>query len=133
MINKATLVGRLGADPTIRFMQDGSPVANINLATDESYKKDGEKITKTEWHKVVFFGALATAASDYLAKGRLIYVSGRLQTRPWEDKDGIKRYTTEIVANELKFIDSTKTPDAPPPMSTPSQFPNDLPDEEVPF
>lgn len=104
-VNKVILIGRLGADPEIRYTQGGSPVANLRLATNESWKgKDGNKEERTEWHKVVCWAKLAELASQYLSKGRQVYIEGRLQTRMWEDKDGQKRYSTEIVASTLQFL-----------------------------
>jgi single-strand DNA-binding protein len=106
MVNKVILVGRLGADPEIRFTPDGTMVANLRLATDESYKsKDGEKVQKTEWHRIVTFRKLAEICQSYLSKGKQIYIEGRLQTRTWEDKDGIKRSTTEIIASNMRMLD----------------------------
>jgi single-strand DNA-binding protein len=105
-VNKVILVGRLGTDPEIRYTQQGSAVANFNIATSEAWTdKSGEKQEKTEWHRIVVWGKTAELCSQYLAKGRQIFVEGRLQTRQWEDKDGGKRYTTEIVANTVQFLD----------------------------
>jgi len=107
MVNKVILIGRLGADPEIRFTPDGTMVANLRLATDESYKnKDGEKVQKTEWHRIVAFRKLAEICQSYLTKGKQIYIEGRLQTRTWDDKDGIKRSTTEIIASNMRMLDS---------------------------
>jgi single-strand DNA-binding protein len=107
MVNKVILIGRLGADPDIRFTPDGTMVANLRLATDESYKnKDGEKVQKTEWHRIVAFRKLAEICQSYLSKGKQIYIEGRLQTRTWDDKDGIKRSTTEIIASNMRMLDS---------------------------
>ncbi len=107
MINKVILVGRLGKDPEVRVTPDGTMVTNFNLATDEQWKdKNGEKVQKTEWHKIVTFGKLADICGQYLVKGKLVYIEGRIQTRSWEDKEGVKRYTTEIVANDMKMLDS---------------------------
>ena len=107
MLNKVILIGRLGADPEIRYMQDGTMVTNFRLATDESYKsKSGEKVQKTEWHKIVTFRKLAEICGNYLTKGKLVYVEGKIQTRAWEDKDGVKRYTTEIIASNMQMLDS---------------------------
>ena len=107
-VNKAILVGRLGKDPEIRYAPNGGAVANITLATSESWKdkNSGEKQEQTEWHRVVFFGRLAEIAGEYLRKGAQIYVEGRLQTRKWQDKEGKDRYTTEIVAREMKMLGS---------------------------
>lgn len=107
-INKVILVGNLGRDPEVRYSPNGSAVANVTLATSESWKdkNSGEKVEKTEWHRVVFFGRLAEIAGEYLKKGSQVYVEGRLQTRKWQDKDGHDRYTTEIVANEMQMLGS---------------------------
>ena len=107
-VNKAILVGNLGRDPEVRYSPNGQAVANVTLATSESWKDktSGEKQEKTEWHRVVFFGRLAEIAGEYLKKGAQIYVEGRLQTRKWTDKDGHDRYTTEIVANEMQMLGS---------------------------
>ncbi len=107
MINKVILVGRLGADPEVRYTADGTMVTNFRIATDEVRKtKDGEKSQKTEWHKIVTFGKLAEICGSYLVKGKLVYIEGRLQTRSWEDKEGVKRFTTEIVAGNMQMLDS---------------------------
>ena len=107
MINKAILVGRLGKDPEVRYTPDGTMVTNFTMATDEVYKdKSGERTQKTEWHRIVTFGKLAEICGNYLVKGKLVYIEGRIQTRAWEDKDGVKRNTTEIVASDMKMLDS---------------------------
>jgi len=107
MINKAILIGRLGKDPEVRYTPDGTMVTNFNLATDEQWKdKNGEKVQKTEWHRIVTFGKLAEICGNYLVKGKLVFIEGRIQTRSWEDKDGVKRFTTEIVASDMKMLDS---------------------------
>ena len=104
-VNKVILIGHLGADPEIRYTQNGAPVANLRLATSESWKnKNGQKEERTEWHRVVAWSKLAELAGQYLSKGRQIYVEGRLQTRSWDDKDGNKRYSTEIVATNIQFL-----------------------------
>lgn len=114
-VNKVILIGNLGKDPEVRYAPNGSAVANITLATSESWKdkNSGEKQEKTEWHRVVFFGKLAEIAGEYLKKGSQVYVEGRLQTRKWQDKDGKDRYTTEIVANELQMLGSRGGAGAP--------------------
>lgn len=104
MVNKAILIGNLGADVETRYTQAGAAVANFNMATVESWTKDGKKEEKTEWHRVVAFGRLGEICGEYLAKGSKVYIEGRIQTRQWEDKDGNKRYTTEIVAREMKML-----------------------------
>jgi len=107
-VNKVILVGNLGRDPEVRYSPNGQAVANVTLATSESWKDktSGEKQEKTEWHRVVFFGRLAEIAGEYLKKGAQIYIEGRLQTRKWQDKDGKDRYTTEIVANDMQMLGS---------------------------
>ncbi|AIN47009.1 single-stranded DNA-binding protein [Candidatus Palibaumannia cicadellinicola] len=100
-VNKVILVGNLGQDPEIRYMPNGCAVANINLATSESWrdKQTGDTKEKTEWHRVVLFGKLAEVTSEYLRKGAQVYIEGTLQTRKWQDQSGQDRYTTEIVVN----------------------------------
>jgi len=106
-INKVIIVGNLGKDPERREMPSGGGVTNITLATSETWKdkNTGEAQEKTEWHRVVFFGKLADIVAEYLRKGSKVYIEGSLKTREWE-KDGIKRYTTEIVAKEMQMLDS---------------------------
>ncbi len=105
-LNKVMIIGNLGSDPEIRYTTGGSAIANLRLATAESWrdKESGEQQERTEWHRVVFFGRLAEIAGEYLKKGSQIYVEGRLQTRKWQDKDGADRYSTEIVANEMQML-----------------------------
>lgn len=100
-VNKVILVGHLGQDPEVRYMPNGGAVANITLATSESWrdKQTGENKEKTEWHRVVIFGKLAEIASEYLRKGSQVYLEGSLQTRKWQDQSGQDRYTTEVVVN----------------------------------
>ena len=104
-VNKVIIVGNLGADPELRYTQSGTAVANLRLATNERWSdKDGNQQERTEWHRVVVWGRQAENCEKYLAKGRQVYVEGRLQTRDWEDRDGNKRYTTEIVAQNVQFL-----------------------------
>lgn len=106
MVNKVILVGRLGADPEVRYTPEGTMVTNFRLATDEQWKdKTGERMQKTEWHRVVTFGKLAEISGSYLTKGKLVYVEGRIQTRSWDDKEGVKHYITEIIASGMKMLD----------------------------
>lgn len=106
-VNKVILVGNLGNDPDVRYMPNGNAVANVSLATSDSWKdkNTGEQQERTEWHRVVFFNRLAEIVEQYVKKGSKLYVEGRLQTRSWE-QDGVKRYTTEIVASEMQMLDS---------------------------
>ncbi|MGD2038607.1 MAG: single-stranded DNA-binding protein [Desulfobacterales bacterium] len=105
-INKAILIGRLGSDPEVRYTPSGAAVANFSIATSEEWKdKDtGEKKERTEWHRIVAWRKLGEICGEYLEKGRQVYVEGRIQTRSWEDRDGNKRYTTEIVATDVQFL-----------------------------
>jgi single-strand DNA-binding protein len=106
-VNKVILIGNLGRDPETRYLPDGGAVTNVSVATTDVWKdKSGEKQERTEWHRVAFFGRLAEIAGEYLKKGSPVYIEGRLQTRKWQDKDGQDRYTTEIVANEMKMLGS---------------------------
>lgn len=104
-VNKAILIGNLGKDPEVRYMPSGEAIANITLATTDTWKdKSGEKQEKTEWHRVSFFGRQAEVVGEYLKKGSQIYVEGRIQTRKWQDKEGQDRYTTEIVADRMQML-----------------------------
>lgn len=106
-INKVILVGNLGADPEIRYTPGGMAVVTFRLATSETRpNKDGQKETKTEWHRVVAFGKLAEICGEYLSKGKQVYIEGKIQTRSWDDKDGNKKYTTEILANTMQMLGS---------------------------
>ncbi len=105
MINKAILIGNLGADPEIKYTQSGTPVATFNVATTERWKgKDGQMQEQTEWHRIVAWQRLAEICGEYLAKGSRVYIEGKLQTRKWQDQNGNDRYTTEIVAREMKML-----------------------------
>ena len=106
-VNKVILIGNLGRDPETRYMPDGGAITNISVATTDVWKdKNGEKQEKTEWHRVAFFGKLAEIAGEYLKKGSQVYVEGRLQTRKWQDKEGVDKYTTEIVADRMQMLGS---------------------------
>ena len=107
-VNKVIIVGNLGRDPEVRYTPNGSAVCNVTVATSRTRKnKDsGEKSEDTEWHRIVFFDKLAEIAGEFLKKGRSVYVEGRLQTRKWTDKDGVEKYTTEIVATEMQMLGS---------------------------
>jgi len=112
-INKVILIGRLGADPEVRYMPNGGAVANLTIATSESWtdKETNQKKEQTEWHKLVIYKRLAEVAGEYLRKGSKIYVEGKLKTRKWQDQQGVDRYTTEIVVNEMQMLDGKQ--DAP--------------------
>lgn len=107
-VNKVILIGNLGSDPEVRYTPSGSAVANVNLATSETWrdKTSGELQDRTEWHRIVFFNRLAEIVGEYLHKGSKIYVEGSLRTRKWQDKNGIERHTTEVIANEMHILDS---------------------------
>jgi single-strand DNA-binding protein len=106
-LNKVILIGNLGKDPETRYMPNGEAVTNITIATTETWKdKAGEKQEKTEWHRITFYRRLAEIAGEYLKKGSQIYVEGRLETRKWQDKEGKDRYTTEVIASEMKMLGS---------------------------
>ncbi len=108
-VNKVILVGNLGRDPETRYMPDGGAITNASIATTETWKdKNGEKQEKTEWHRIVFYNRgnykLAEIAGEYLKKGSQIYIEGRLQTRKWQDKDGVDKYTTEVIADAMQML-----------------------------
>ncbi len=105
MLNKAILIGNLGADPETRYMQDGTCVCNIRIATTERFKdRNGERQERTEWHRVVLWGKLGEIANQYLRKGSQVYIEGKIETRKWTDRDGNDRYSTDIRANEMKML-----------------------------
>ncbi|PIW04535.1 MAG: single-stranded DNA-binding protein [Cytophagales bacterium CG17_big_fil_post_rev_8_21_14_2_50_40_13] len=104
-VNKVILVGNLGKDPEVRHLENGRAVANFSLATSETYKnKQGEKVTNTEWHNIVLWSPIAEIAEKFLKKGNQVYIEGKLTTRSWDDQDGNKRYTTEVVGNNLTLL-----------------------------
>lgn len=106
MLNKVMLIGRLGRDPELKYAASGMPITNLRIATDESYvDRDGNKVERTEWHSVVVFQRAAENCANYLAKGSLVFVEGSLQTRKWQDQQGQDRYTTEIKAQRVQFLD----------------------------
>lgn len=144
-VNKVILVGNLGQDPEVKYMPSGQAVCNISIATTESWndKTSGEKVEKTEWHRVVFFRRLAEIAGEYLRKGSQVYIEGRLQTRKWQDQSGNDRYTTEIVANDMQMLGSkgggvasmSSEPPSnlqPEPVSAGSTSSDDF-DDDIPF
>ncbi|MGH8582319.1 MAG: single-stranded DNA-binding protein [Gammaproteobacteria bacterium] len=129
-INKVILVGNLGAEPEVRYMPSGQAVANVRLATSDSWrdKETGENHDRTEWHRVVFFGKLAEIVKEYLHKGSQVYVEGRIRTNKWQDREGHDRYTTEIVANDMQMLGGRGGGTAPmehePPPSGEAQAPS---------
>ncbi|MGA0824975.1 MAG: single-stranded DNA-binding protein [Burkholderiaceae bacterium] len=107
-LNRVQLLGRLGGDPEVRSTQAGTNVANFNIATSEKYTKDGEAQEKTQWHRVVAWGKLADIGGEYLNKGSLVMVEGKLETRQYEDKDGATRYATEVIASDIFLLPNSK-------------------------
>ena len=134
-INKVILIGNLGGDPELRHTPGGSAVTNLTIATADSWKdKEGVKQDRTEWHRVVLFSRLAEIASEYLKKGAKIYIEGRLQTRKWQDKEGLDRYTTEIIGNELQMLDSRPRTDGnQSQLGNKKPMANDDFDDDIPF
>ena len=145
-INKVILIGNLGQDPDVRYSADGRAIANISVATTDSWKdkNTGERQDRTEWHRVVFFGKLAEIVAEYLKKGSQVYIEGRLQTRKWQDKSGQDRYTTEVVGGTMEMLDSRGGGGAPQPSGEgyggPSEPPSGQPggglgdpDDDIPF
>jgi len=116
-VNKAILLGNLGADPVCRYTPSGTPVTNFRIATNERWtSRDGTPQERTEWHRIVVFGKLAEVCRDYLSKGRQIFVEGRIQTREWTDRDNVRRFSTEIVAQSVRFLGGNRkeTTEVPP-------------------
>ncbi len=114
-VNKAILIGRLGADPELKYTPSGAAVVNFNIATDESWTDtSGVKQERTEWHRIVAWRKLAEICGEYLKKGSRVYIEGQLQTRSWEGQDGVKRYTTEIVARNMQMLDAKGAGGQPP-------------------
>jgi single-strand DNA-binding protein len=141
-VNKVILVGNLGKKPEMRYTATQTAVANLSIATTESWKdkESGENRDKTEWHRVVFFGNLAEIAEKYLDKGSSVYVEGKIQTRKWQDKDGNDRWTTEVLGNQLTMLGSRSSSDSSPQAESSSNtpFPEDdsgpgLTDDDIPF
>ena len=151
-LNKAILIGNLGRDPEIRYTPSGLAVANFSIATSETWPgKDGQKETRTEWHRIVAFGKTAEICGEYLSKGKQVYIEGRIQTKEWEDRDGNKRYTTEIIANQLLMLGTKEgqgqgqspgsskpsaaasSPSRPAPQEIPEPPYSDANEDDIPF
>jgi single-strand DNA-binding protein len=149
-VNKVILIGNLGSDPEVRYTQGGQAVAHFNIATTDSWAgKDGTRQERTEWHRIVVWSKLAENCGKYLHKGRQVYIEGRLQTNEWQDKEGNKRHTTEIVANEVQFLGGggagggggERMPsggggggsEGPPPGPQGGGFGGGPPDDDIPF
>lgn len=139
-VNKVILIGNLGKDPEVRYTASGTAVGNFNIATNETWNnKEGKREERTEWHRIVCWAKTAELCGEYLSKGRTVYVEGRLQTREWNDKDGNKRYTTEIVAQTVRFLggrgDSAGKPapeNAEPKAAVSAAEPIDV-EDDIPF
>jgi single-strand DNA-binding protein len=138
-INKVILVGHLGKDPEVRHLDGGVSVASFPLATSETYTKDGKKVEQTEWHNVVMWRGLADIASKYLQKGKLVYIEGKLRTRSFEDKEGNKKYTTEVVAENFTMLgrksdfEGNGNLGIAKPEDQPVDFGESAPDDDLPF
>jgi single-strand DNA-binding protein len=136
-VNKVILIGNLGADPEVKYLSNGTTVANFRIATTENrMNRSGEKTTTTEWHRIVAFGRLAEICGEYLKKGKQIYIEGRLRTRSWEDKDGNKRSTTEIVAARMQMLGAPGGPAEVSGLAKEVDIDQEVvpgPDDDVPF
>jgi len=139
-VNKAILVGRLGRDPETRYTSGGQAVCNFTLATDETYRdRAGERQKRTEWHRIVVWGKLAEICQQYLKKGSLVFLEGRIQTRQWDDRDGNKRTTTEIVASGMRMLGPKAGAEAPSAAADEAGGPEEgappaeVSDEDIPF
>jgi single-strand DNA-binding protein len=138
MVNKVILIGNLGADPELRYTSGGTPVADLRLATSRKWTdKSGQQQEDTQWHRVVVWGKQGETCKEYLSKGRQVYVEGRLQTRQWEDRDGNKRWTTEVVAENVRFLGGGKGGgggyDVVPPPPDDRDAPAEMGDDDIPF
>jgi single-strand DNA-binding protein len=136
-VNKVILIGRLGADPEVRYTSDGKAVANFRIATSINFtNKNGEKTEKTEWHRIVAFGKLGEICGEYLSKGKQVYVEGSLQTRSWQDRDGAKRWTTEIIATGMQMLGGpgqASTVPAETDLTLPQEESGSPLDDDIPF
>jgi single-strand DNA-binding protein len=137
-LNKVMIIGNLGADPEMRYTANGSAVTNFNVAANREYTTgDGERRDETEWFRVVAWNRLAEICSQYLSKGRQVYVEGRLQTRSWEGQDGTTRYTTEVIAQEVKFLGSQRDDEldrsAAPELAVGADAAGDIEADDLPF
>lgn len=140
-LNKVILIGNLGRDPEVRYTPDGTAVANFSIATSESWndRATGEKKERTEWHRIVAFRKLGEICGEYLSKGKQVYIEGKLQTREWQDKDGNKRFTTEVVASQMLMLGTRDAASSPRTLeSTPASSEPDLSfpeagDDDIPF
>lgn len=129
-LNKIQIIGNLGDNPEVRYLESGTAVTNFSMATTENWKdKNGNKQEKTEWHKIVAWGKLAEICGEYLHKGKQVYIEGRIETEEWEDKEGNKRYTTKVIANTMQMLGSKGDSQEPAPTGS-----NNAPDlDDIPF
>jgi single-strand DNA-binding protein len=141
-VNKAIVLGRLGEDPKLSYTPSQQPVANMSIATSEVWEKNGQKQENTQWHRVIVWGKQAENCHKYLTKGAMVYVEGRMETRKWTDKNGVERFTTEIIASNVQFTGSAEKREKPPTPSDPGNFrPNTeakrelapMMEEDIPF
>jgi len=134
-VNKAILLGNLGKDPELRKLDDGRAVANFSIATSETYKnKAGEKVTNTEWHNVVLWSPLAEIAENYLKKGSQVYIEGKISNRSYEDKDGVKKYVSEVVGRDLRLLGrAPESNNSPPPPSPSQETKESIQEDDLPF
>lgn len=135
-VNKVIIVGNVGKDPETKYMPNGDAVTNVSIATTESWKdkNTGEKKELTEWHRVTFYRKLAEVVGQYVKKGSQLYVEGRLQTRKWTDKDGVEKYTTEIIADNMQMLGNKGSDAAPARQAAPTGRPAEVPaDDDIPF
>jgi single-strand DNA-binding protein len=136
-VNRVHVIGHLGSDPELKTTTNGNAVANFSVATTEKWNdKSGQKQERTEWHRIVCWGKTAELCGKYLSKGRQIYLEGKLQTRRWDDKNGVTRYTTEIVASHVQFLGGGKgdrQEQAPANLSEPGPFDDSSPNDDIPF
>ncbi|MBT5273795.1 MAG: single-stranded DNA-binding protein [Flavobacteriales bacterium] len=127
-VNKVILIGNLGKDPEVRYLDNGVAVANFSLATTENYKnKEGERVSQTEWHNIVLWRGLAEVAEKWLKKGSSVYVEGKIRTRKWEDKDGNTRYSTEILGDNMTMLGGKPSSETPVEVTPPTDKKDDLP------
>jgi single-strand DNA-binding protein len=135
-VNKVILIGNLGSDPEVRYTPSGRAVANLRIATSEQWtNKDGQKEARTEWHRVVAWGRLGEICGEYLHKGKQVYLEGKLQTRAWEDRDGNKRYTTEVIAQSMQMLGPAGKGVTAESVDErfPVEEPVSIPDDDIPF
>ena len=133
-VNKVILVGNLGNDPEVKYLDNGVVVANFSLATTENYKnKEGERVSQTEWHNIVLWRGLAEVAEKYLKKGSSVYIEGKIKTRKWEDKEGVTRYSTEILGDNMTMLGGRPSPSPLVDKTEAAPESQDDPKDDLPF